>query len=271
MQDALHRSIVYADTERSGGLDDHARTQLREHIHFVFTASLAAVKVTRGAYTKEDRGDGLLITVESSVAEAVLAGRWIIELNEALRQLNRGKRNPLRMRLGLNSGPVRRDRYGVSGRAVDTAARLANCDEARKTLAAMPGASLAVFVGNAYYHTHIREGGAYIEAEHYRPIAARTDGLGSVIWAYTPRIGLPPESVEGIDSGGAIPGDDTNDDPGSNGSGSNDPGSNGTESASGRIASAPSPQQVNYIGRVTAQSAIFGINNAPGFRESGRG
>lgn len=258
MQDALHRSIVYADTERSGGLDDHAKTELREHIHAVFTESLNAVKVTESEYSKEDRGDGLLITVESSVAETVLAGRWIIELNEGLRQLNRGKRNPLRMRVGLNSGPVRRDRYGVCGKAVDAAAHLANCDEARQTLAAMPGASLAVFVGNAFYRTFIQDGGRYIEPDLYRRIAVRAHWLDGVIWAYVPRIGLPPESVEGTGSGGGSP-DDSADD--------REP----RRLRSRPDTAAASPQQVTNIGQVTTRSAVFGINNASGSGESGRG
>jgi hypothetical protein len=190
MQEALHRTLVCADLERSGALDDLAKADARKYLHAVFAEALAEVGLTPDRYSKEDRGDGVLITIDHPVSESLLAGRWILDVNERIRELNRTRRDPLRLRIGMHSGQVRRDEHGVSGAAVDFVSRMTNADVTREVLAAVGGASLAFFVSESFHKSVIRTGGRYIESALYRRVRAQGKSIDEDVWAYVPLFGL---------------------------------------------------------------------------------
>ncbi|MBS2962011.1 hypothetical protein KGA66_03055 [Actinocrinis puniceicyclus] len=191
MSDALHQLVVCADIERSGSIRDTARPAVREGLHSLFISSLTKVGVGPLLYHKEDRGDGVLVLVEPSVPKARLLGRWILEINEQLRELNQDRRRPVRLRLGLHCGEVRRDGAGVSGKAIDLTFRLTDSDVARETLAEAPDATLVVIVSDWLFTDVVAGGGPYIESRGYRRVRVTGRSVDADAWVYVPRIGVP--------------------------------------------------------------------------------
>jgi hypothetical protein len=203
MSDALHRLVVCVDIERSGSLRDGARPAVREKLHALFVSTLAEVGVGPDVYYKEDRGDGAVILVEPSVPKARLLGRWLLELNEQLREFNRERTRPIRLRVGLNCGEVRRDGEGFSGDAVDATFRLTNSDTARDTLAEATDATLAVIVSDRLFADVVAEGGQYIESANYQRVRATGHRVDTDAWVYVPRLGVPSVPAGGTGTGGA--------------------------------------------------------------------
>lgn len=161
--------IISLDTQGSSGLPDPDRPALRARIYEVAERAFAQAGIADTRRFQEDRGDGIIAVVEPRCTER-LVGEWVEYLHQNLRKVNSGLKRPLRLRAGLNVGPVTPDDHGFSGSAVDLACRIGNCAEAKAVLAAAPGSPLLVAVTDRLYQDVVRHGGRWIAPEQYRQV-----------------------------------------------------------------------------------------------------
>ncbi|MGW5285290.1 SAV_2336 N-terminal domain-related protein [Streptomyces collinus] len=122
--------------------------------------------VPRNSLRMEDRGDGVLITVDGHIPPTRLVGTWLVDVYEELRHVNREQLTPLRLRIGMHDGPVRHDHAGISGSTVNHLSRLVDTPIARQLLDAEE-ADLLVVASHSLYEGVIRHGGRFIEPARY--------------------------------------------------------------------------------------------------------
>jgi hypothetical protein len=188
--------IISLDTQGSGELTDPERPGMRDRIYEVAEVAFAQAGIAEARLFQEDRGDGILAVLEPRRTERV-AGEWVEHLHQNLRKVNTTLKRPLRLRAGLNIGPVTPDGHGFSGAAVDFACRIGNCPEARRVLAAAPGSPLLVAVSDRLYQDVVRHGGRWIEPGHYRQYDVRLREGPQRPWFMVPGRSAPPLPGEG--------------------------------------------------------------------------
>lgn len=189
---ALHRFVVFGDVVGSGrlGMDDKRLT--RAAMYESFGEAYASVGIEPGSVHQEDRGDGILAALRPDVPPALMAGRWIDTLHRSLREHNARSRVRLRMRVGMNAGPVLDDGRGLVGRAVDLACRLCDSAPARRIMTDAPDADLLIVVSDWLYRNVVAEGGRYIEPERYRRAAVVAKETAEDAWFQVPGLLAPP-------------------------------------------------------------------------------
>ncbi|MEU9997802.1 hypothetical protein ACGFYP_14880 [Streptomyces sp. NPDC048370] len=196
---AIHRLVVFGDAVGSGTLGMDAKRLMRATMYEAFGEAYAAIGVEPDTVHQEDRGDGILAALRPDVPPMFVVGRWIDTLYESLREHNAGRRDRLRIRVGMNAGLVLEDGHGLVGRAVDLACRLCDSPTAKEVMAAAPEADLLVVVSDWLYANVVVEGGRYVEPGHYRPARVRSKETDEIAWFHIPRLPAPP--LPGEESG----------------------------------------------------------------------
>ncbi|MFJ7266716.1 hypothetical protein ACIQV3_08615 [Streptomyces sp. NPDC099050] len=189
---AVHRLVVSADIRGSGRLDQHAKLLSRRAMYEVFEAAFDAIGVPIGQVHVEDRGDGVLAALGPAVPPAALVGVWLEEVHQGLREHNRGRLEPLRLRIAMHSGPVSDDGRGLVGRTVDLTCRLCDSEPAREVLAADETIGLVFVVSDVLYRTVVAEGGRFVEPECYAPYPVHFKETDETAWFHVPRRTRPP-------------------------------------------------------------------------------
>ncbi|MFF8839234.1 hypothetical protein, partial [Streptomyces sp. NPDC015130] len=200
----IHRFVVFGDICGSGTLNMAEKELHRTAMYAAFDEAYASVGVEPGTYHQEDRGDGILAALRPDMPPRLMVGRWIDTLYESLRAHNTGRSPRLRLRIGMNAGPVVQDRHGLVGRAVDLAARLCDSPTAKQIMAEAQDVDLLVVVSDWLYGNVVAEGGRYVEPDHYRRARIRSKETDEAAWFHVPRRAAPP--LPGPE-GEAAPGD----------------------------------------------------------------
>ncbi|WP_053752501.1 hypothetical protein [Streptomyces sp. MMG1533] len=208
---ATYQLVISVDARRSGEYDDGDKPELRKQLYHVVEPAFLKAGAVGAAVHMEDRGDGILATVAACVPPSDLLGVWLVEVHEQLRASNRRLARPLGLRVGMHVGPVRGDSRGVSGRAVDLACRLADCQEARRLMDAAQ-ADLICVVSDLLYQDVVRPGGWGISPETYRPSVARLKEGEVTAWFHLPGLGRVQPSATDPGGGFERAADDVTDD-----------------------------------------------------------
>jgi len=121
----------------------------------------------------EDRGDGLLIAVPPHIPTAKVMPLLHRELPVHLRRHNRlyGESARIRLRVGINVGPVTSDELGISGEAIIRAARLVDAPVFKEAMTAT-GATLGIIASEFVYETAIRHSAELIDSDEYTLVKA---------------------------------------------------------------------------------------------------
>jgi hypothetical protein len=180
-----HELVISVDARNSGAYDDVNKRRMRAQLHRVLETAFTRAYVARDAVHIEDRGDGVLMSVEDRIPVTQLLGLWLVEVHEKLRDENRDRRAPLGLRIGMHIGPVRHDDRGISGRTVDLACRLADSAVARQLLDA-EGADLMLVTSQSLYEDAIRHGGSFIEPERYSSARLKLKEGEVTAWFHLP-------------------------------------------------------------------------------------
>lgn len=203
---AIHRLVVFGDAVGSGSWSMDAKRRMRAAMYEAFGEAYAAIGVEPGTVHQEDRGDGILGALRPEVPPSLMVGRWIDTMYESLREHNAGRRERLRMRVGMNAGLVLEDGHGLVGRAVDLACRLCDSPTAKQVMTAAPDADLLVVVSDWLYGNVVVEGGRYVEPGHYRQARVRSKETDETAWFHIPRRPAPPlppfDETDGGDGSG---------------------------------------------------------------------
>ncbi|GAA2136701.1 hypothetical protein [Streptomyces synnematoformans] len=167
--ESTYRFTISLDAQGSSRVPDPEKPTMRRHIYEVSGRAFTQARIDDAQLSREDRGDGILAILETSVPPVRIVGEWVEYLHEELRAVNGGLRHPLRLRAGITIGPVTRDRHGWSGSAVELACRIGDSGTAKELLAAAPDRScLAVVASDTLYDDVVRRGGRWVEPERYR-------------------------------------------------------------------------------------------------------
>ncbi|MFI5884129.1 hypothetical protein [Streptomyces sp. NPDC051554] len=184
--------IVNLDAQGSGLLSDSEKPDMRARLYEVSGKAFEQAGIRAPRLYQEDRGDGILSILTSTVAPKRVVGEWLEYLHQNLRESNDRARVPLRLRAGMHIGPVTADNHGRSGRAVDLACRLGNCDTAKAVLELAPQAGLVAVVSDRLYEEVVRPGGRWVEPEHYADREVKLKEGPQTAWFMVPGLPQPP-------------------------------------------------------------------------------
>ncbi|KQX56300.1 hypothetical protein ASE09_26925 [Streptomyces sp. Root66D1] len=188
----MHRLVVSVDIRGSGRLDQQAKIGARRAMYEILETAFDAIGVPVAQVHLEDRGDGVLAALDPAVPPVTVVGVWLEEIHQGLRAHNRGRAEPLRLRIALHSGPVAHDGRGLVGRAVDLTCRLCDSEPARGVLDADASVGLVLVVSDVLYRTVVVEGGRFVEQESYASHPVRFKETDETAWFHVPRRSRPP-------------------------------------------------------------------------------
>ncbi|MFF7275989.1 hypothetical protein [Streptomyces griseorubiginosus] len=191
--EAAYGFIVNVDAQGSGLLSDTEKPEMRRRLYEVTGAAFTQAGIRAPRLYQEDRGDGILSVLAPDVPPKRVVGEWLEYLYQNLRQLNRDLGKPLRLRVGLHIGPVTADAHGRSGRAVDLACRLGDCDTAKAILKAAVGSPLVVVASDRLYEDVVLAGGRWVDPDHYRRHEVELKEGRRAAWFMVPGLPRPPE------------------------------------------------------------------------------
>ncbi|MFD8279552.1 hypothetical protein ACFV47_10180 [Streptomyces solisilvae] len=143
----------------------------------------------------EDRGDGVLMLIRSSVSPVVIAGPFVRELDEGLGEYAQevNEDHTVRLRMALHQGMATDDEHGWSGNAVNTTCRIVDAQPLRDVLASAPSARMAFAVSDEVHRAVIRHGHRGIDAAAYLPFDLTTKhGETISTWITVPGYPAPP-------------------------------------------------------------------------------
>ncbi|MBY8881357.1 hypothetical protein [Actinacidiphila acidipaludis] len=202
--EALHHWIVVLDLETFSTRSDPLQLSLRAAMYDVVRTAFGDAGVNAENVVMEDRGDGILMLVPSTVSPVRLAGPLLRALDDGLRAKAAiyGDAHSLRMRVALHQGLAVQDPHGWSGDAVNTAFRLVDAQPLRDVLKAATLARLAFVVSEQVYEGVVRHGHRGLDPAAYLPLQFRTKH-GETIhgWVTVPGYSAPP----GLPSGDGSP------------------------------------------------------------------
>ncbi|MFE3369520.1 hypothetical protein ACFXOK_07920 [Streptomyces sp. NPDC059173] len=206
--EARYELVISVDARRSGQYNDAEKPRMRQRIYRVLESALAQSGVARDAVHREDRGDGVLMSVPGRIPVSRLLGLWTVEVHENLREENGSLLVPLGLRVAMHVGPVRHDSRGISGRAVDLTCRLADSSVARELLD-RERADLVLAVSDSLYADVVQAGGKFIDPARFAPARLALKEGAVTAWFHLPGRPAPdtgalgPRAAGGDDAPGA--------------------------------------------------------------------
>lgn len=171
--EAQHYTILTYDIQLSTKLDNATKHMLRQRLQDACVIASAAAKVPDDAITVLDRGDGAILLLRADVPKERVLGAWLGALHGRLQDAYMRSTPRVQVRLAVHAGEVRPSGDGQVSRDIDFACRLVDAPEAKRILAAVPSAALAVVVSEAVYDQVVRPSGALLEPSAYVRIPVR--------------------------------------------------------------------------------------------------
>src|SRR5579859_7659270 len=139
---AESRTILLFDVERFGdhNLKDPHRVTVRHGLYNMLERALHETGISWDDCYHEDRGDGVMILVPSTVHKVLFAESLPGLLAEELRRYNKHhpEQERIRLRMALHVGEVFFDDNGVTSSDVNLAFRLLDAEPFRKALRDSP-------------------------------------------------------------------------------------------------------------------------------------
>jgi hypothetical protein len=202
--EALHYWILVLDMESFSPRKNPVQRAVRGAMYEVVEEAFARAGIGAEAQiVMEDRGDGILILVPPTVSPVLLAGEFVRELHEGLKEkaVLTSAAAAMRLRVALHQGLATRDEHGWSGDAVNTTFRLSEAAPLRDVLAAAHMAHLVFAVSGEVYTAVVQHGYRPIDPAAYLPMPFRTKhGEPVEAWVTVPGYsappGLPPQQPE---------------------------------------------------------------------------
>jgi hypothetical protein len=195
---AVSRLVVFGDVCGSGKLGMEAKKRMRNALYGAFDEAYASVDVGPDRIHQEDRGDGILAALDPGMPSTLMVGHWLETLYQYVRAHNAGSAERLRLRIGMNAGPVFDDGRGLVGRAVDLACRLCDSPTAKRIMVDEPAADLLLVVSDWLYLNVVAEGGLHVEPEHYWSADVRFKETDERAWFHVPRLSRSALSASSV-------------------------------------------------------------------------
>ncbi|MER7689753.1 hypothetical protein [Streptomyces sp. NPDC097610] len=163
--------IVLLDIENFGMRDDAVQAMLRREMYQVAEFALTRAGVDLGQCLMEDRGDGVLILIPSATPPTRLLQEftWGLENDLVAHQERYNDNYRMRLRVGLNHGPVVLDSRGRTGTDIADLARLVDAEPVRQVFARASRAHLVLVVSDNVYRSMVRGGDRGIDLAAFGP------------------------------------------------------------------------------------------------------
>ncbi|MGH3852121.1 MAG: hypothetical protein ACRDR6_01205 [Pseudonocardiaceae bacterium] len=189
-----HRSFMIIDVEDSSSRPDPGLIPLRADLYRVTRDALARTLSSSAQWHSEDRGDGILVLMDSAVPKIDIVGPLLDHLVAGLSRHNEHKslQEWMRLRVALHTGEVQRDREGWAGDALTTAFRLSEAQVVKKTFAAAPRAQCIIVASDYLFQAVIRHGHPLVKADDYRPVSVPLHDGSMRAWVRVPGYAVPP-------------------------------------------------------------------------------
>ncbi|EME60100.1 hypothetical protein H074_13772 [Amycolatopsis decaplanina DSM 44594] len=189
-----YRSIVLVDVEGSTKLLDPAQMEARKALYEILDAAFEQAGVSERHQVREDRGDGVMVLVDSAVPKIHLAGTFLGQLVRSLEEHNRSNAlsDWLRLRIALHVGEIHRDRHGYGGDALNSAFRLLDAEELKTRFKELQRAQCVVIASERLFHDVIRHHPDETDAAQYQEITVAR--IGKPAWVRVPGFARPPGS-----------------------------------------------------------------------------
>jgi class 3 adenylate cyclase len=202
--EATHHWIMVLDVENFSSRRDPVQRRVRAAMYRVLAGAMERAGLAEADTVSEDRGDGVLMLIRSSVSPVLIAGPLVreldVELGEYAQESN--AEHALRLRVALHQGLAARDERGWSGDAVNTACRLVDAQPLRDVLAAAPSARMVFAVSAEVHRGVIRHGHRGIDPAAYLPCDFTTKhGETISSWITVPGYPAPPGLVAAAPAG----------------------------------------------------------------------
>lgn len=172
---------AFSDSSRR----DRDRISVRRAMYAMLADAFNDSGITWPACYREDRGDGALIIVPPGIPTSAVVNAVAGRLATALRQHNRRATAATRitLRVAIHVGPVTSDPEGVSGHAINQAARLIEAVPLKRRIAET-GPDLGLAASEFVYDTVISQNYRSAELAKYQKIQFRAKGSRAVAWMY---------------------------------------------------------------------------------------
>ncbi|MCC3653391.1 hypothetical protein LIX60_18365 [Streptomyces sp. S07_1.15] len=194
-EEAKHHWIISLDIENFSPRRDPVQRRVRAAMYRVLDGAMERAGLAAADTVSEDRGDGVLMLIRSSVAPVVIAGPFVRELDEGLGEYAQeaNEDHAVRLRMALHQGLAAKDEHGWSGDAVNTACRIVDAQPLRDVLASTPSARMAFAVSDEVHRAVIRHGHRGIDPAAYLPFDLTTKhGETISTWITVPGYPAPP-------------------------------------------------------------------------------
>lgn len=183
----VHRTIIAVDVE---GFGDRRRTNrnqvaVRDGLYQAVREGFSQAGISWNRQYHEDRGDGMLILVESEVPKSLFVELLPLRLASTLRGHNDAHpvQEQIRLRMALHAGEVNYDEHGATAAAINLTFRLLESRALKRLLSDSPGA-LAVIASPWFYEEVIKHSSAVATA--YRPVQVRVKETRITGWVCLP-------------------------------------------------------------------------------------
>lgn len=192
---AVHRTVLVVDVEGFGDRrrNNPNRLTVREGMYSSLRRAFDSAGIPWERCSREDRGDGALILVDSEVPKAPFVEALPYALVSELQRHN--SRHPaeewIRLRMALHAGEVSYDKYGEAAESINLAFRLVDAPELKADLAASPGV-LALIVSSWFFNEVVRHS-TIINPSTYRETVAEVKETIEPAWICLPDALVPPE------------------------------------------------------------------------------
>jgi tetratricopeptide (TPR) repeat protein len=175
---AVHRTVLVVDVTAFGERTNTDQLTVRRGLYEALRQALEEADVSWDDCDHEDRGDGVLVVIPSTVGKSLLVELLPDRLLAALREYNAGRPESecIRLRLSLHAGELHYDEHGVTGRAVNLAFRLLDAAEFKQAHARSTGLLAMItsqwFFDEVVWHSATAGRDAY---RRIRVVAKETD------------------------------------------------------------------------------------------------
>ncbi|MEU5962026.1 hypothetical protein ABZ777_12555 [Micromonospora parva] len=193
VEPAFH-TVALVDIEGFGDRPNPVQRQVRADLYKVVRTALTEAGLDPARIDQEDRGDGILM-VDPEMSVLVLAGRFVRELDDGLREKARTSSAiaRIRLRVAIHHGMCEHDGEGWVGAAVNTTARLVDAPPLKAALAAADRANLALIVSRQVFDEVIRHDYRSIDSSTFERVAIDAKELcGETAWIQVPGYAYPP-------------------------------------------------------------------------------
>ncbi|MFC4048528.1 hypothetical protein ACFOY4_02430 [Actinomadura syzygii] len=191
-----YRTVMAADLKGYGSAPQNAQDVLQQNLAGCLRDAAGRAGLDPQRWGEAGRGDGMLMVLPPDVAVESLAGRFVRELNAALRARNRlvSAAARVRMLLAIHHGPVAEAAIGYSGTAPVVVTRLCGADSLRDALDAA-GADLGVVMSAFVYRSSVEAGMTSLDPADLRHVRLPDLGADGDGWIWFPG-GPDPHTVD---------------------------------------------------------------------------